>query len=159
MAFKKEEIISERDRTYFNTFQFINPIGGKLLHSKQWIIDREKNMFLLGLGGQGLSGTEIPMFYAFAIEKEVIAMETFTKFTGDNFTEEGGDIWLSVTKLSIPECITISINEIVDNIKAAFIEKWTGENTVGVQRLHFESIAEPRYVPVGYNLGAQMLED
>ena len=157
MAFKSEEIINEQDVAYFKTFHFVNPVGGKLLSPSVWTINRKENMFLLALGGQGIYGTEIPMFYVIVIERQVIVMETFVRFTGDNFTDKGSDIWLSITKLSIPEGISTPINRIVGCIKAAFVEEWTGENTVGLRRLHFEDIADPRYVPVGYNLGVQML--
>ena len=155
MAFKNEENISEQDRAYFDKFHFVNPIGKEAIYLSKWTIDRENNMFLIALGGQGSFRIQIPMFYAFVIENQIIVMETYSRSKDSNFTEKGSDTWLSITKLSIPESIATPLRELVGYIKAAFIEECTRENTVGIQRLHFENIAEPRYVPVGYNLDVQ----
>lgn len=63
MAFINEEI-SDSDKELFYSFNFINPVTRKPLNPRKWTIDRERDILLVGLGGQGLESSEIPMFYA-----------------------------------------------------------------------------------------------
>ncbi|PYG85611.1 hypothetical protein LY28_03299 [Ruminiclostridium sufflavum DSM 19573] len=71
MAFIYEKI-PEGDREYFNSFNLKSPFTDKLLYSSEWTIDREREAFMAGLGGQGTYESEIPMFYALVWRKSII---------------------------------------------------------------------------------------
>ncbi len=51
MAFVSEEITTEEDKKIFNSFEFKNPLYNELIKPGYWDIDRERNAFLVGLGG------------------------------------------------------------------------------------------------------------
>jgi len=51
MAFIEEKITSEEDLAIFNSFNFINPVYDEPAKPNYWIIDRERNAFLLCVGG------------------------------------------------------------------------------------------------------------
>lgn len=68
MAFVNEKI-SEKDKEYFNSFNLKNPVTGDLLFSRKWTIDRKRDVFLVGMGGQGFYESEIPMYYALVWKK------------------------------------------------------------------------------------------
>ncbi|MBU3104522.1 hypothetical protein [Clostridium gasigenes] len=68
MSFVNERIL-EADKEKFNYFNFKNSVTDEHLEPWKWTIDRERNIFLVGLGGQGYEHSEIPVFLLLCGEK------------------------------------------------------------------------------------------
>ena len=83
MAFVNEKITAEEDKALFNSFNFKNGVTDQPLKPWKWTIDRERSIFLVGLGGQGYEHSEIPEFFALVLKKDVIIIETFSGGSGD----------------------------------------------------------------------------
>jgi len=54
MTFIREEITSEEDKAIFNSFNFKYPLKNTPINPNVWTIDRQRNVFLAGLGGGAL---------------------------------------------------------------------------------------------------------
>jgi len=54
MAFIREKITTEEDLAFFNSFNFIDPVYDRPTKPNYWIIDRERNAFLVCVGGGAL---------------------------------------------------------------------------------------------------------
>lgn len=143
MAFIKEKI-SESDRVIFNSYNLKNPITRETLNSRRWTIDRERNAFLVALGGQGIYGSEIPMYYALIWNGKVITLETFSKATGSNST--GMEFYWKITKIEAPECLLKDKDEMMNLIKEAFIAYDIGDTKVITSKFNFDFIASPWFI-------------
>jgi len=143
MAFVNEKI-SDADRMTFNSFNLKNPITKETLNSRRWVIDRERNAFLVGLGGQGIYGCEIPMFYALIWNKNMIMLETFSKAAGSNST--GMEFNWKITRIEAPECLMKDKDEMMDMIKEALIAYDTSDNNGSATKVNFDYIATPWFI-------------
>ncbi len=125
MAFVEEKVINEEDQKYFDSFGFINPVTGKKVTAKgwlgisSWVIDRERNVFLTALGGQGLEHSERPMYYSLVWKNQVIEISTFTGGKAD--IANGRKIWWKITVESVPSNLLPEMDSIAKLIKEAFI--------------------------------------
>lgn len=77
MAFSNEFIKSVQDIERYNSFNFVCPLDKKRKEPWKWTIDRERDVFLVDLGGQGRSRSEIPAFYAVVCQDVVALFEGF----------------------------------------------------------------------------------
>jgi hypothetical protein len=144
MAFVNEEI-SEKDKEYFNSFNLKSPFTrNEPIEPWKWIIDRERDAFLVALGGQGYYESEIPRFYALIWKKNIIKIETFRNGIGSFST--GVEIWWKITKIEAPECMIEDNTEMVELIKEALDAEGSGGRRDCVTRVNFDYIAEPRYI-------------
>lgn len=140
MAFVYEKI-PETDREWFSSFNLKNPITKETLNSRRWTIDRERNSFLVGLGGQGIYGSEIPMFYALIWNKRVIMLETFSKAIGNN--SSGMEFFWKITKIKAPESLLKDKDEMMNMIQEAFIAYDTSDKKGCLTKVNFDFIATP----------------
>lgn len=144
MAFVKEKVINEEDQKYFDSFGFINPVTGEKVTAKgwlgisSWVIDRERNVFLTALGGQGLEHSERPMYYALIWQNQMIEINTFSGGKGD--WAIGRDLWWKVEIERIPSNLMPKIDTIVQLVKEAFI----AYDTRGVKTVEFKSFCYPK---------------
>ncbi|PYG83914.1 hypothetical protein LY28_03762 [Ruminiclostridium sufflavum DSM 19573] len=143
MAFVYEKI-PEGDRKYFNSFNLKSPFTDKLLYSREWTIDREREVFMVGLGGQGTYESEIPMYYALVWGKSVIFLDTFCNGKGDYDT--GIEMWWKITKIKAPICLLKDNDKMIEIIKEAFDAMGFAGIRNCVKRVNFEYIAEPVYM-------------
>ncbi len=51
MAFVREKITTEEDKALFNSYHFIDPLDNEPVKLGYWRIDRERNAFLVAIGG------------------------------------------------------------------------------------------------------------
>ena len=111
MAFVYEEITREEDVKYFDELGLKNPINKSQIRAvtsekygfkKEWMIDREKDVFIVALGGGGSRGSEFPMYYAmvFTTKRKIVKFSTISGGTGNNF--DGKNIWWEVNIYQLP---------------------------------------------------------
>lgn len=143
MAFVNERI-PEADKVRFNSFGFINPVTGDCVEPWKWTIDRERDIFLVGLGGQGYEHSEIPMFYALVLGKRVISIETFSWGKGDACV--GVEKWWKLTSIKVPQSLFPEKDKIIELIKEAFDAHGSGYKRDHVKKINFEYIASPVFV-------------
>ncbi|PYG83910.1 hypothetical protein LY28_03758, partial [Ruminiclostridium sufflavum DSM 19573] len=132
------------DREYFNSFNLKNPVTNEILNSRRWVIDRERNAVLIGLGGQGIYGCEIPMFYALIWNENIIMLETFSKAIGNNAIDT--DFYWKITRIEAPECFLKDNTEMMDMIKEALTAYATRSKNDSVTKVNFDYIASPWFI-------------
>jgi hypothetical protein len=72
MAFVNEKI-SQADREWINSLGIISMSTGRTIITPNWVIDREREVFLVSIGGgQGFYTSEAPQFFALVWGKNVI---------------------------------------------------------------------------------------
>lgn len=146
MAFVNEKIPSS-DREWFNSFQLKDPFTRKLLESRSWTIDRERNAFLVGLGGQGIYDSDIPMYYALIWNNNIIYMDTFS--AGNGNVSSGIEMFWKITKIEAPGNLLQDQDEMMALIKEAFDAKGFAGRRDCVTSVHFDYIATPGFVMGG----------
>lgn len=143
MAFVNEKIVGA-DREILNSFNLKSPFTNKPLESREWTIDRERDVFLVGLGGQGTYNSEIPMYYALVWKKGTIIMETFSEGIG-SFTT-GTEMHQKITKIEAPESLLTDKDEMLQIIKEAFDGKGVAGRRDCVTNVIFDFIAESKFI-------------
>jgi hypothetical protein len=144
MAFVNEKI-SECDREYFYSLNLKSPFTDELVEPWKWTIDREREIFLVGLAGQGSEHSEIPMYYALVWKKNVIIIETFSGGTGSYST--GVEKWWRIPSIRIPECMAAEKDKVVELVKEAFDAHGSGYKRDHVKKVEFKHIASPFFIP------------
>ena len=144
MAFVNEEITEEMDIELLNSFNFKNPVTNKPLRLWKWTIDRERDAFLVGLGGVGYYDSEIPMFHALVWEKNVIILETYSEEHGKY--SSGIEVRWKISKIKAPEILIQDQQTIINLIKDAFDAKGVGYERDCVISVNFDYIAKPSFV-------------
>lgn len=143
MAFVNERI-SENDREYFNSFSLKSPFTDQPLYAREWTIDRERDVFLVGLGGRGTYDSDIPMFYALIWENEVILLDTYCKGEGNYST--GIEMWWKITKIIAPDALIKNMEEMLELIKEAFDAIGFAGVRECVTKVNFDFVAEPVFI-------------
>ena len=157
MAFVYEEITREEDVKYFDALEFENPIDKSPIRAvmsekygfkKKWMIDRERDVFIVCLGGRSGRGAEFPMYYSmiFPSKRKEIRFSTISGGTGNNF--DGKNIWWEVNIYQLPYEYRIDRSimlEIYEMIKEALYEeeKNIGKNILSTKFDIYEG--EDRY--------------
>lgn len=144
MAFVNEKIL-EADMDMFNSFNLKSPFTRKPIEPWMWTIDRERDIVLVEMEGQGYEHSEIPMFYALVWKKNVIIMETFSWGKG-NYTI-GAEIWWKIRSIRIPESLIAEKDTIIKLIKEAFDAYGSEHKRAHVKKVNFEYIATPFFMP------------
>ena len=121
MSYKKVTL-SEKDKEYLNKFGFHNYVTRRrLLTYEIGTIDRDNKSFLLGAGGDGSYGTDMPLYFYFIINDVPLLLETFRKGTG-NYSTGISRTW-KITDIKVPRRLKaisdISNEEIIEKIKDA----------------------------------------
>jgi len=126
----------------FNSFHLTDPFHGASLQSRWWIMDREREAFFVGLGGQGHYSSDIPNFYALVWQSKIIRIETFSNVTGDQ--NNGYEASRRITSIKAPESLLIDNEKILELIKDALIANSTDVNKN--TKVGFDFIATPLYL-------------
>lgn len=145
MAFVNE-IISEADQEKLKAFTFKNPVTNIAITPKKWTINRERDAFLIGLGGQGTYNSEIPMFYALVWKNKVISLATYKKGVGNY--RDGAELWWKITGISVPESLKPYKDEIIELIKEAIDAHGSFYKRDHVIRVNFDLIEWPVFFKV-----------
>ncbi|PYG83912.1 hypothetical protein LY28_03760 [Ruminiclostridium sufflavum DSM 19573] len=145
MAFVNEKI-SKQDEDFFNSFNFKSPFTqNDSIKPWKWTINREREAFLTGLGGQGYEHSEIPEFFALVWKKKVIILETFSGGSGSNST--GVEVWWKITSIKVPQSLIVEKEAVMDLIKEAFEAYGNGYNSTYVRKVEIKFISEPYFIP------------
>ncbi|GHU52910.1 hypothetical protein AGMMS49975_09750 [Clostridia bacterium] len=143
MAFVNEEL-NEQDKAFIASFNFIQPIGTKNPADipENWISDRENEIFLICLGGQGYAFNKEfpPDFWRLIWKGFPIKIETFNSATGNN-TIGIKSIW-NIDQIAVPRALNIESKLLVETVKDAFdtYERRRNRNIISVE---FVKIATP----------------
>lgn len=144
MAFVNEAI-SEADMDIFNSYKLESPFTANLLiEPYKWTIDRERDVFLVSLGGQGREHSEIPEYYALVWKKNIIIMETFSGGVGSAST--GVEKWWKITSIKVPESLMQEKDTVMDLIKEAFDAYGSRNRRDCVKKVEFRFIATPVFI-------------
>lgn len=141
MSFINEKI-PESDRELYDSFNLSSPFTNKPVESRKWTIDRERNAFLIALGGRGYWDSDIPHYYAFIWKNNVIKIETFSKEHGNANT--GIEVRRKITSIKMPEKLMPEKDVVMELVKEAFEVHgflWRKSNKV-----NFDYIASPLFI-------------
>ena len=128
------EVVPEEDREFFKSMGLKNCWGTEekiLSKYTDWCADRERNAYLIGIGG-GLH--EMPYFYDFWWNGHIIRMEISEGGNGNY--ETGVDIIWIIEKLPIPKEIWEYKKEVMGMIEEAF-----SVNSSGCKKQFLKSIS------------------
>ncbi|CAH1204396.1 hypothetical protein PAECIP111893_02242 [Paenibacillus plantiphilus] len=142
MAFVYEKI-SEADQGRFQSFNLRSPFNGRPLETRKWIVDRERDAYLVSMGGQGTYDSEIPMFHALIWNGNTINIDSFTTGTGD--VSIGIEKFWKITRIEAPVDVREKEDELLDLIKDAFDAKGFAGSKDCVVNVHFDFIAAPEF--------------
>ncbi len=138
MAFVKEEI-SERDLNLFNSWRLRDYKGNVITASKKdcwwWIADKESDIYLVNLFGDRLS--YIPYTYAFIWRQNIITLEK------ELLVRNAELIKYKLKNIKMSMNLKDKKNEILEDLKAAFIENSTNRRLVGRNKKIEVIIEEP----------------
>ncbi|PYG83911.1 hypothetical protein LY28_03759 [Ruminiclostridium sufflavum DSM 19573] len=144
MAFIYEKI-SETDRQRLNSFNLVSPLTkNKPIAPSKWIIDRERDVFLVSLGGQGFYESEIPRFYALIWKNNVVLVETFRNGVGS--LSDGVEISWKITKIEAKESLLKDKDEMIELIKEGLDAEGSGGRRDCVKKVNFDYIASPWFI-------------
>lgn len=143
MAFVNETI-SEADKKKYDDFNFILPVTRKPVPAWKWTIDRERDVFLVSLGGQGGQFAEIPKFFMLVWKNKTIKIEAFYKFSGNE--NKGYDFNWNITKIVIPEALRHELEAIVCLLKEAIDAYGDIYDRNKINNVCFDNIATPVFV-------------
>ncbi|CAH1204392.1 hypothetical protein PAECIP111893_02241 [Paenibacillus plantiphilus] len=142
MAFVYEKI-SEADRELYQSFNLRSPFNGRPLETRKWTIDRERNAYLISLGGQGTYNSDIPMFHTLIWNGNTINIDSFTTGIGD--VSSGIEKFWKITKIEAPIDLYEKKDELIDLMKEAFDAKGFAGSKDCVVSVHFDFIAAPEF--------------
>lgn len=143
MAFVNE-IISEADQEMLKSYKFANPVTGEPVVPKRWTVDRERDIFLIGLGGRGAYVSEIPMFYTLVWKGKRIGLQTYRDAKGDY--QSGTELWWKITKINVPESLKPQEKMLIELIKEVIDAYGSANKRDHVTKENFDLIAAPTYV-------------
>jgi len=144
MAFVNETI-SEKDKARYDSFGFKSPFTDEPVPAWKWTIDRERDIFLVPLGGRGLEASEIPMYWILVWRGNVICFETYRRGRGNY--QEGAELWWRITRISMPEKLRCDSEKAIEIIREALDAHGSGFKRDHVIKVHFEEIASPAFIP------------
>lgn len=117
MAFVNEKIL-EIDRELFNSFNLKSPFTRKPLEPFMWTADKEREIYLIGLGGQGFDEGDVPEYFALIWKRKKITIETFNGGSGSRST--GIEKWWRIIGIKVFESLIPEKDIMIDIIKEAF---------------------------------------
>lgn len=148
MAFKNERL-TEQDKEFIASFKFTRPLGqiNELAEiPERWTADRERNIFLICLGGQGRRYSEEypPNYYHLIIGNAVISIEAMFQEVGSN--AQGLKVTWKILIIDVSKELSyLKSEEIIKIIKEVFVKRsYSGYSTDNnVLSVKFDFIANP----------------
>jgi hypothetical protein len=128
------ETIAEADKAKYEAYGFKSPFRNEFVAPKKWVIDRERDVFLICLGGQGRERSEIPLIFVLVWKGEIIRFDTFYKGHGD--PQAGQEFWWNVLDIVIPSLLKSKKTEIFQLIREALTEYGDGIDSKYVKATH-----------------------
>jgi len=155
MAFVDEDITSEEDIALFNSFNFKYPVNKTPFRPTSWVNDRERNAFLVWMGGGAF---EIPHFYAFVWNNNVIIFSLDLHINHNPKTGEVERKW-EIINLFAPKNLEKYNEEIISMIKEALMITMASPADKNKRlKFIFEFKTEPKYIldEKGCNFGSYL---
>ncbi|MDL2259128.1 hypothetical protein LJC42_08310 [Eubacteriales bacterium OttesenSCG-928-K08] len=156
MAFIRQKI-SESEKEFLESLKILAPLTGKGTLARipdYWIADYDRNLFLIGLGGQGYrySNEYPPDYFKLIWDNKVIGIEA--QYTHKRNIDVSGTVsvdvkWKILNIFAPATLLHISREEIKDTAIGAFKEYSNYYYNDRVRTLEFVSVAEP-YFARGY---------
>lgn len=145
MAFAYERL-TEQDKEFFKSLGFKNPLSRRSEAEipRSWVSDREREMFLVCLGGRGSSfSTEYPPDYFYFIwKREKIKIEAYSTGIGDwNIGKH--KIW-KIYRIVAPDSLRNQEEELKEQIEQAFEAETYGSER-NLQSIKFVEFANPQF--------------
>lgn len=135
MSFVNEPI-PDADKHKYDAFNFVSPFNREPVPAWKWTIDRKRDVFLVGLGGQGGEGSEIPAFFALVFEGHPVHFRSFTNGKGDY--QSGIELWSHIFRISLPKEIESRKDEVLATLQEA-VDAWgTGYKREHVIAIHIQ---------------------
>ena len=135
MAFTNETS-PDADRPRYESFGFMSPFNGDLVPPSKWTIDRERDIFLVSLGGQGGEQSEIPEFFALVWKGSPIGFRAFHKGRGDY--QSGAELWWKIFRVGVPKPVEGDRSKILDFIREAVDARGSGYRRDHVTAVNIE---------------------
>jgi hypothetical protein len=148
------EVVSKEGMEYLKSFHFPTPPGcgnGEWidkyfqLGSTDWIIDKERDIVLINLCGQGHRyERQYPPTYHYLIwQGKPIRIESYDTSTGDRTT--GRNIVWKIDNIVAPDSLGVSVELLINTIKEAF-ETYERGRSKYISSIEFIEIAQPTFV-------------
>jgi hypothetical protein len=144
------EALTEKDTEFLSSFKFSPPIGGtknKLAKiPRMAAVDRERNIYLFCLGGQGFSNSEEypPDYYMLIWGDSAIEIEAYWESSGN--TKVGVEIWWNIRSVfaasSLKSINPPKIQELIREAFTAYGNVWFRNSVVTTNFIH---IATPGF--------------
>ncbi|MFG6327525.1 MAG: hypothetical protein K1W00_11815 [Lachnospiraceae bacterium] len=146
MAFIYEEV-GEENRELWESIGWKNWSGNPLgfYSERQWSIDKERNIYLVRVGGY----IDMPIFWDMSYEGRIIRMEVAGKAKGNNST--GVVFNWKIMKINIPKSLWGKKQDIVEQITNAVSVVRCLTPLEKVIAINVEMRCEPECVEVDYN--------
>lgn len=118
---------------------------GEPIITPNWVIDRERETFLVSVGGgQGFYTSEAPQVFALVWGKSVIKLATFNEGNGNVRT--GVEMRWKVAQIDAPEDLLDVKEELLELVKEAIGALGFAGRRDCVTNVIFDFIAEPRFI-------------
>ncbi|CAH1204388.1 hypothetical protein PAECIP111893_02240 [Paenibacillus plantiphilus] len=143
MAFVFEKI-TEAGREIFNSFDLKCPINGRPLEETMWARDRERDAFLIALGGDGEYGSDLPMFYMLIWNNNRIKVDAFSSGNGD--ISNGVEMFWKITKIQAPKCLLEVKDEMIEIITEGIASEGFAGRCEWTKSVQFDYIAAPEFM-------------
>ncbi len=146
MAFVYEEV-GEENRELWESIGWRNWGRNKLpfFKSREWSIDRDREVYLQGIGGY----IDMPNYYDLSYKGRIIRMEETCRI--DTSREEGNIIPWKIKGIKIPKSVWEEKDNIIQMIIEAFTAVKRGNPTRKVLSVTVEIQGEPECVEADYN--------
>lgn len=139
------ESIAGKGLEQFLSYGFTSPVTGKPIPPYKWTIDRDRDVFLLSLGGQGgRLPSDIPLFLVLVWKGQVIRIEGNNWGKGDFFKD--AETWWKITRLSIPKALEPESETVIALLKEALTERGMIHERDAVKAVHIDLAVQPRFV-------------
>lgn len=145
MAFVYEKL-TEADKAFFESFELKHPLDRFSLAytPRNWVCDREREMFFFPIGGRGLldDPDNPPSWFYFIWKKKKIKVQTYRKATGD--WNIGINMTWKIDRIVAPDSLRGHGAELQALIKQAFEARTYGMEKK-VNSIEFIEIANPEF--------------
>lgn len=127
MAFVYEKL-TEKDKEYVASFQLPFPLSHSMLASihREWVADRKRGLFFIGVGGQGFLNSEEypPSFYYLIWDGQLIRMQAYYARSGN--MKEIKKYTFKVHRILAPLTLKDKSQVLIETIKEAITEECRG---------------------------------
>jgi hypothetical protein len=109
-------------------------------HLNDWVIDRDRDAFLMFLGGHGGNVKGIPSLYVFSWGGRLLYLKAYEKEVGSSYSAGGAHIYRTFINFVLPEEFVADQSELITLLQEAFEKYGLGGRSENVTvQLDFQS--------------------